>query len=47
MTMRIKLPGGTLKIKRRRDLRSTERLREVPVLNIGPLYFVWWKRSRR
>lgn len=46
MTVRIRLPGGTLKIKRRWELRQTERDREVPVWEFGGLYFIWWRKSR-
>lgn len=44
MTLRIKLPGGTLKIKRYIELRSVERDKTVPVLKIGGLFFIWWRR---
>jgi len=40
--MRLRLPGGTLKIKRYAELRGVERRREVPVIVIGFLYIVWW-----
>lgn len=46
MTLRLRLPGGTLKIKGRRELRSVERYREVPVWKVGPLYFIWWRTGR-
>lgn len=46
MTLRLRFPRGTLKIKRRRELRSVERHREVPVWKIGPLYLVWWRTGR-
>lgn len=42
MTFRLKLPGGTFKIKRYRELRSAERERKVPVFKIGALWFIWW-----
>lgn len=45
MTVRLRLPGGTLKIKRYPELRSSERRKEVPVIAIGGVYFVWWSRS--
>lgn len=45
MTLRFRLPGGTLKIKRYPELRDTERKKEVPVVSIGGVYFVWWSRS--
>lgn len=37
VAVRIKLPGGTLKIKTYRELRSRERDRRVPVVKIGAL----------
>ncbi|MER2535223.1 MAG: hypothetical protein ABTQ31_08660 [Rhizobiaceae bacterium] len=43
MTYRIRLPGGTLKVKRYRELRSVELRREVPVWRFGPLYLIWWR----
>ncbi|RST85180.1 hypothetical protein EJC49_17025 [Aquibium carbonis] len=45
MTMRMRLPGGTLKIKRYIELRHAERKREVPVIVVGGLYFVWWSEA--
>lgn len=47
MTVRIRLPGGTLKMKIYRELRDRERERRVPVMKIGSLYFVWWSNNRR
>jgi hypothetical protein len=47
MALRIPLPGGTLKMKVRRELRSRERERQVPVLKLGSLYFTWWQNKRR
>lgn len=47
MTVRIRLPGGTLKMKIYRELRDRERERRVPVIKIGSLYFVWWSNNRR
>jgi hypothetical protein len=41
MAFRIRLPGGTLKVKTYRELRDRERDRRVPVLKLGSLYFVW------
>ncbi|MER8977481.1 MULTISPECIES: hypothetical protein [unclassified Mesorhizobium] len=41
MALRIRLPGGTLKVKTYRELRDRERDRRVPVLKLGSLYFVW------
>jgi hypothetical protein len=42
MALRIRLPGGTLKIKTYRELRVRERERRVPVRKLGSLYFIWW-----
>ena len=42
MAIRLKLPGGTFKIKRYVELRDMERRRNVPVLRVGSLYFIWW-----
>lgn len=47
MTVRIRLPGGTLKMKIYRELRDRERERRVPVMKIGSLYFVWWSNNRK
>jgi hypothetical protein len=46
MALRIKLPGGTLKMKVYRELRVRERERRVPVMKMGALYFVWWSNSQ-
>lgn len=43
MSMHIRLPGGTLKIKRYLELRHAERIREVPVFRFGWFYFTWWR----
>jgi len=45
MTVRMRLPGGTLKIKRYPELRSAERKREVPVVSVGGIYLVWWSEA--
>ncbi|WP_192364259.1 hypothetical protein [Mesorhizobium mediterraneum] len=42
MVVRIKLPGGTLKMKVYRELRGRERSRRIPVVKIGSVYFTWW-----
>ncbi|MER8680405.1 hypothetical protein [Mesorhizobium sp. M1405] len=47
MTVRIKLPGGILKMKVYRELRDRERARRVPVMKMGSLYFIWWSNRRR
>ena len=38
MTLRMRLPGGTLKFKSYRDLRTSERENAVPVWKIGSLH---------
>ncbi|MER9675320.1 MULTISPECIES: hypothetical protein [unclassified Mesorhizobium] len=43
MALRIRLPGGTLKVKSYRELRVRERERRVPVVRIGSMYVIWWK----
>jgi hypothetical protein len=45
MTVRIRLPGGTLKIKKKDELRRREQKREVPVWRIGSRYIIWWPSS--
>ncbi|TIL58829.1 MAG: hypothetical protein E5Y79_17860 [Mesorhizobium sp.] len=42
MAVRIRLPGGTLKMKVYRELRERERARRIPVLKLGSLYFSRW-----
>ncbi|MER8962528.1 MULTISPECIES: hypothetical protein [unclassified Mesorhizobium] len=42
MTIRIRLPGGTLKIKKRNELRRREQNREVPVWQVGNYFVIWW-----
>ncbi|MER8758319.1 hypothetical protein NKH69_21985 [Mesorhizobium sp. M0976] len=46
MAVRIRLPGGTLKMKTYRELRARERDRRVPVMKMGSLYFVWRSKSQ-
>ncbi|MER8831069.1 hypothetical protein NKH73_31870 [Mesorhizobium sp. M0938] len=46
MAVRIRLPGGTLKMKVYRELRERERARRIPVLKMGSLYFTWWSNRR-
>jgi len=41
LPIRISLPGGKLKIKGFRHLRSDELARQVPVLKLGQLYVIW------
>jgi hypothetical protein len=45
MTVRIRLPGGTLKLKRRQELRRREKSGAVPVWQIGNYFLVWWPSS--
>lgn len=47
MAVRIRLPGGTLKMKVYRELRERERARRIPVLKLGSLYFSWWSNRQR
>lgn len=47
MAVRIKLPGGTLKMKTYRELRSREHDRRVPVVKIAALYLVWWSTKQK
>lgn len=47
MATRIKLPGGTLKIKTYRELRARERDRRIPLWKIGSLYFTWWSNRHQ
>ncbi|RWC44802.1 hypothetical protein [Mesorhizobium sp.] len=47
MAVRIKLPGGTLKVKVYRELRERERTRRIPVLKVGSVYFTWWSNRQR
>ncbi|MER8503205.1 MULTISPECIES: hypothetical protein [unclassified Mesorhizobium] len=46
MAVRIRLPGGTLKMKTYRELRARERDRRVPVMKMGSLYFIWWSKRQ-
>lgn len=41
MALRIRLPGGTLKVKTYRELRDRERDRRVPVWKLGSIYVIW------
>ncbi|RWO76823.1 MAG: hypothetical protein EOS18_24055 [Mesorhizobium sp.] len=45
MTIRIRLPGGTLKIKKKDELRRREQKRQVPVWRLGDYFIVWWPSS--
>ena len=39
---KLRLPGGSLKLKTLRQLRRREHERKVPVLKVGFLYVIWW-----
>ncbi|MER8453898.1 hypothetical protein NKG60_28740 [Mesorhizobium sp. M1428] len=43
MAVRIRMPGGTLKMKVYRELRD----RRIPVVKLGRLYFTWWSNRQR
>ncbi|SJM30421.1 conserved hypothetical protein [Mesorhizobium delmotii] len=45
VTIRIRLPGGTLKIKKKDELRRREQKRQVPVWRVGDYFIVWWPGS--
>jgi hypothetical protein len=45
MHYRIRLPGGTLKIKTRQYLRTREIEGRVPMKRLGGLYFIWWPEA--
>lgn len=42
MTVKIRLPGGVLKLKQHHELRRREQKREVPVWQVGKYFVVWW-----
>lgn len=46
MAVRIRMPGGTLKVKVYRELRDRERARRIPVVKIGRIYFTWWSNRQ-
>jgi len=46
MALRIRLPGGMLKMKLYRELRDRERDRRVPVMKMGSVYFIWWSNNQ-
>ncbi|MER8478450.1 hypothetical protein [Mesorhizobium sp. M1163] len=46
MTLRIRLPRGTLKVKTYRELRTREHDRRVPIMKVGSLYFIWWSNQQ-
>ncbi|MDE2577403.1 MAG: hypothetical protein KGL46_01220 [Hyphomicrobiales bacterium] len=43
----IKLPGGVLKVKTWERLRSYERDGDVPVRQVGSVWFCWWSDARK
>ncbi|UDL91663.1 hypothetical protein LGH82_10730 [Mesorhizobium sp. PAMC28654] len=45
MTIKIRLPGGTLKFKKSHELRRREQKREVPVWQVGEYFIVWWPNT--
>jgi hypothetical protein len=47
MALRIRMPGGTLKVKAYRELRGRERERRIPVMRLGSIYFVWWSNQEK
>ncbi|WP_292661076.1 hypothetical protein [Mesorhizobium sp.] len=47
MAVRIRMPGGTLRVKVYRELRDRERARRIPVVKIGRVYFTWWSNRQR
>jgi hypothetical protein len=44
VTFRLKLPGGTLKVKTD-NLRQRELKRQVPVWKVGRFHIIWWPDS--
>ncbi|RUU10985.1 hypothetical protein EOD10_19555 [Mesorhizobium sp. M7A.T.Ca.TU.009.01.3.2] len=42
MTIKIRLPGGVLKVKQRHELRRREHKGEVPVWQFGKYFVIWW-----
>ena len=45
MRISIKLPGGTLKLKSYRMLRSRERDGYIPKMSVGALHLIWWSNA--
>ena len=43
--LKLKLPGGKLKLKSYTLLRTAERTRKVPLLRLGRIYFTWWSHK--
>ena len=42
MTIKIRLPGGVLKVKQRHELRRREYKGDVPVWQLGKYFVIWW-----
>lgn len=45
MRFSFRLPGGTLKIKSYRMMRSVEREGRIPMLTIGSIRVIWWSNA--
>lgn len=45
MRISIRLPGGVLKLKSYRMLRSRERDGYIPKMTIGSLHLIWWSNA--
>ncbi|RUW94821.1 hypothetical protein [Mesorhizobium sp. M7A.F.Ca.US.010.02.1.1] len=45
MTIKIRLPGGVLKVKQRHELRRREYKGEVPVWQCGKYFVIWWPNT--
>ncbi|MBN9220959.1 MAG: hypothetical protein J0I79_23685 [Mesorhizobium sp.] len=45
MTFKIRLPGGTLKVKQHHELRRRKQKREVPVWQLGKYFIIWWPET--
>tara|TARA_R110002020_G_scaffold36894_33_gene111016 strand:+ start:2034 stop:2210 length:177 start_codon:yes stop_codon:yes gene_type:complete len=43
--LRIRVPGGWIKVKSKSWLRDYEILRKVPVRRIGGLYLIWFSKD--
>jgi hypothetical protein len=42
MTVKIRLPGGTPKLKQHHELQRREQKCDVPVWQVGKYFIVWW-----
>ena len=45
MSLRLRIGRGVLKIKPRWQMRSFERDRKLPVLDLGMLIIAWWSNA--